>query len=45
MKQNTIRWIEIEELPGLGWIKITEIGEENVYFTIADGTLCFCKAG
>jgi hypothetical protein len=36
---------EISELPGLGWIVITWVGEENVYFTLADGSEGFVKAG
>ena len=33
---------EISDLPKLGWIEITEIGEENMYF-LHDGVRCFCK--
>ena len=36
-------WIEIEDLATLGWIVITWVGEENMYFTDADGTEYFCK--
>ena len=31
------------DLPSLGWITITFIGEENVYFTLEDGTEAFFK--
>jgi len=30
-------------LPTLGWMTITDVGEENIYFTLADGTKGFCK--
>ena len=35
---------EIEDLPSLGPIQITEIGEENIYFTLADGRVGFVKS-
>ena len=31
------------DLPGLGWIVITEHGAENTYFTLADGSVGFVK--
>ena len=34
---------EVEDLPKIGWIQITHIGEENVYFTLSDGSLGFYK--
>ncbi len=40
---KTLTGYEIEELAGLGWIVITDIGEENIYFTLEDGTLGYCK--
>lgn len=38
-------WYEIEDLPALGFITITDIGEENIYFTLADGSRGFIKVG
>lgn len=35
--------VQVEELPGLGWIQITEVGEENVYFDHGDGRRGFVK--
>lgn len=42
--------IYVEELPKMGWIQITEIGQENIYFVVSallDGkpvlVNCFCK--
>lgn len=32
------------ELPGLGWIKITEIGSENFYFLYDGDKEGYCKA-
>lgn len=29
--------VELEDLSALGWITITYVGDENVYFTTADG--------
>ncbi len=34
---------EVSELPELGWITMTEMGEENLYFTLQDGSKGFCK--
>lgn len=34
---------ESNQLHLLGWITITDIGEENVYFTLQDGTKAFSK--
>lgn len=39
----TPTFYEISELPSLGWITITSIGEENIYFTLGDGSRGFCK--
>ena len=36
---------QIEDFAALGWIQITEMGEENLYFTLADGTRGFVKLG
>ena len=38
-----MRQYETEELPGLGWMVITWVGDENLYFTLADGSEGFCK--
>lgn len=35
--------VEPEELPEMGFIQITEIGEENMYFNDQDGKAFFCK--
>jgi len=35
---------EVNELLTIGPIVITECGEENMYFTLADGSTGFCKA-
>ena len=40
---RTLTEFETEDLPGLGWIQITDVGEENVYFTYGDGFPGFCK--
>jgi hypothetical protein len=34
---------QLTDLPGLGWIVINHIGEENLYFTLADGSEGFIK--
>ena len=34
---------EIEDLAGLGWVQITDMGDENLYFVLADGSLGFAK--
>jgi len=34
---------DAEDLPGLGWLVFTEHGEENSYFTLADGSIGFIK--
>lgn len=34
---------DIDQLPRLGWIQITDVGEENIYFTLEDGSKGFCK--
>lgn len=31
-----MKQIEPEELPGLGWIRIHDTGEENIYFEFED---------
>ncbi len=35
--------VEVGELATIGWIQITSIGEENLYFSTPDGTKHFCK--
>ena len=35
--------IEIADLPKMGFIQITDIGEENIYFTDSDGNEFFVK--
>lgn len=42
-KPATITEYEVADLVNLGWIQITEMGEENLYFTLADGSRCFVK--
>jgi hypothetical protein len=34
---------EISDLPSLGWLSDLELGEENMYFTLADGSRGFVK--
>ena len=34
---------EIEDLLTIGWITVTDCGEENMYFTLADGSRGFVK--
>jgi len=36
-------FFEVPELPSLGWITITHIGEENIYFTTSQGVNGFIK--
>ena len=38
-----IKEIEINDLPSMGWIQITDIGEENVYFKNQEGEQFFYK--
>ena len=42
---RTPTFYDLEEIPGLGWVQITDIGEENFYFTLADGSKGFAKHG
>lgn len=35
--------VELTELTTIGWIQITDIGEENMYFINSAGESCFCK--
>lgn len=42
-KGSNMNEYEISELPSLGFVTITHSGEENVYFTLADGSLGFVK--
>ena len=35
-KMNGPIWFEIEDLPLIGAIRITDIGSENMYFTVTD---------
>jgi len=42
-KGRTMKEFESNQLHLLGWITITDIGEENVYFTLQDGTKAFSK--
>ena len=41
---NTPREYDLVDLPRLGWITITVHGQENTYFTLADGSVGFVKA-
>ena len=34
---------EVSDLLTLGWIQITEMGEENLYYVLADGSCGFVK--
>ena len=43
-KTNPLHWYEVTDLPKLGWLTITDIGEENFYFTLADGSEGYVKA-
>lgn len=35
--------VEVAELPYVGPIVITEVGDENMFFTTSDGMSCYCK--
>ena len=41
--ESKIIWYDAAELPGLGWVQFTEIGEENMYFVLKNGIRGFCK--
>ena len=43
--ERRFEWAEIESLARMGWIRITDVGEENVYFVTAAGDHYFCKVG
>lgn len=43
VKLSPLLDFELEDLPRLGWIRITHIGDENVYFTLPDGREGFAK--
>ena len=45
LRNRTPAQYEAAEFATIGWIQITEIREENVYFTLADGTRGFVKLG
>ena len=34
---------EVDDLPALGWITVHYVGEENAYFTLADGSEGYVK--
>lgn len=34
---------EVSDLPSLGWITITSMGEENLYFMLANGQDAYVK--
>ena len=40
---RSMREYDLTALPTLGWLTITHVGEENIYFLLADGTCGFCK--
>lgn len=35
--------IDVEDLPGLGWLRFCWQGEENTYFTTETGRVVFVK--
>jgi len=37
-------FIETDDLPKMGWVRINHIGEENIYFTKDDGSKWFIKS-
>lgn len=39
----TMTQIEASDLHKIGPICVTGVGEENFYFTLANGTRCYCK--
>ena len=43
-KARATKLYEVEDLLTIGPITITDVGEENMYFTLADGTFGYCKA-
>ncbi len=36
-------YYEVSDLPSLGWLVIDWVGEENIYFTLADGSTGYVK--
>lgn len=42
-KLKPCRWVELEDLPSMGLIKVTHVGEENVYFEDSEGNEFFYK--
>ena len=38
-----VKMIEPDTLSSIGWIRITSIGEENIYFIDEDGNEYGCK--
>jgi hypothetical protein len=43
-KGYIMREYKVEDLDRLGWIKISFVGEENIYFKHMN-VWCFCKVG
>lgn len=44
-RSPVVTWYEIEQLPSLGWLTITWVGNENIYFTMNGGRRGYCKVG
>lgn len=42
-RNRTPAQFEIEDLLTIGWVTITDSGEENIYFTLSDGSRGFIK--
>ncbi len=42
---SPLHYVETEDLPEHGWVRITHTGEENVYFTDASGAAHYVKLG
>ena len=42
-KTLKVREVQVDDLAGLGWVQIVDVGEENVYLLDSAGRLYFVK--
>ena len=42
---TVVQQVDLEDLPGLGWVQLKSLGEENLYLEAADGRGFFVKLG
>ena len=42
---TVVQQVELEDLPGLGWVQLKSLGEENLYLEASDGRGFFVKLG